>query len=86
MGKVVNTHLTCQQKGIHYNLCMLTNVHFGCRIINLHEREEIELRRLHESTISRKLGFSVNVPRKLMHAFKEMLSLGLILLSTMIAT
>jgi len=39
---------------------------------------------LYETTILRKLGFSINFPRKLMYVLKEMLGLGLLLPSTMI--
>ena len=85
MGKVMNTYLTYQQTGMYYNLYMLTNVYFGCGIIKLHEREEAELQRLYEPTILKKLGFSVNFPRKVMYVAKEMLGLGLFLPSTMIA-
>ena len=70
---------------MYYNLYMITNVYFGCGIFKLHRNEELELRRLYESTILRKLGFSVNFPRKLMYVSKEMLGLGLLLPSTMIA-
>ena len=86
MGKVMNTYVTYQQAGMYYNLYILTNVYFGCRIIKLHEREELELRRLYEPTILRKLGFSVTFPRNVMYLSKEMLGLGLFLPSTMIAT
>ena len=85
MGKVMNTHLTYQQTSMYYNLYMLANVYFRCGIMKLHEKEEIELRRLYESTILRKLGFSKNFPRKIMYVSKEMLGLGLFLPSTMIA-
>ena len=60
-------------------------MYFGCGIIKLHEREELELRRLYEPTILRKLGFSITFPRNVMYASKEMLRLGLFLPSTMIA-
>ena len=43
MGKVMNTHLTYQQAGMYYNLYILTNVYFGCGVIKLHEKEELEL-------------------------------------------
>jgi len=84
MGKVMNTHLTYQQTSMYYNLYMLTNVYYGCGIVKLHEKEEMELRRLYETTILRKLGFSTNFPRKIMYVSKEMLGLGLLLPSTMI--
>ena len=85
MGKVMSTHLTCQQAVLYYNLYMLTSVCFRCSIIKLHEKEELELRRLHESTMLRKLGFSTNFLRKLICVSKEMLGLSLLLPSTMIA-
>ena len=85
MSKVMNTHLTYQQTTMYYNLYMLTNMYYGCGIIKLNEKEEIELRWLYEPTILKKLGFSVNFPRKIMYVSKEMLGLGLLLPSTMIA-
>ena len=58
---------------------MFANVYFGRRIIKLHKREEAELEQLHEPTVLKKLGFSVNFPRKVMCVAKEMLSLGLLM-------
>ena len=43
------------------------------------------MRYLYESTILRKLGFSVKFPCNVMHVFKEILRLGLLLPSTIIA-
>ena len=73
MGKVMNTLLLHQQSAAHYNLYVLTNMHFGCEIVKLQKQEELELRRLCESTILRKLGFSINFLRKVMRVSKEIL-------------
>ena len=60
------------------------NVHFGCSIIKTHKREESELRKLHEAPLRSKLGLNINCPRDIMHISKEMLRLGLFLLSMII--
>ena len=43
VGKLSNTELTYQKTAMCYNLCMLSTVHFACRIMSLREKEEKEL-------------------------------------------
>ena len=70
MGKIMRTSLAHQQAAVYYNMCMLTNVYFGCGIIKLHEREEIALRKFYEAPLLSKLGFNVNFPRYTMFVSK----------------
>ena len=81
----MSTHLTYQEAALHYNLCIFTSAHFRYSAIKLHEKEELELRRFYESTTLRKLEFYTNFSSKLMHVSKEILGLGLLLPSIIIA-
>ena len=85
MEKLMNTSLTYQQTAIYYNTCVLSSVYYGCVIMTLNEKEENELRRLHEAPMLNKLGLRSTFPRDMMHVSRDMLGLGLVLPTTMIA-
>ena len=63
---------------------MLTNVFFSCGIENFIDTQIKELRRMCELPMIRKLGLGDKFPRKLLHAHKTSLGVGLIALNTVI--
>ena len=55
------------QTAIYYNVYMLTSVYFRSGIIELDEKEEIELMRITEPALLRKMGLSVKFLRTVMY-------------------
>ena len=64
---------------------MLTSVYFGSGIIELDEKEEIELMRIIELALLRKMSLSTKFSRTVMYESQNILGLGFMKLSTMIA-
>ena len=74
---IVNAHL-------YYNMYLLRRVYFGCGIMQLMPNQEKELIKISEPILLKKMGLSINFPRKLLYARKSALGVGLIKPSTMI--
>jgi len=72
------------QAAVYYNTYMIRTVYFGCGIMTLDPKEELELKRIYERPLLTKLGFSVTFPRYAMYARKSALGLGLMTPRTMI--
>lgn len=72
------------QATVYYNTYMIRSVYFGCGIITLEPREELELRRIYKGPLLVKLGFSKTYPRNTLYSRKSALGLGLMTLRTII--
>ena len=78
IGKLMSISLKFQETTMYYNL-------YDCGITTSNLKEEKELRRIYETPILIKLGFSNKFPRDIMCISKDILELELFLPSTMIA-
>ena len=83
--KLSIVEMNYHQTVIYYNVYMLTSIYFRSRIIELDEKEEIELMRITEPALLRKMGLSVKFPRTVMYESQNILGMGFIKPSTMIA-
>ena len=52
----MRTDIKMNQSRVCFNMCMLTNVFFGCGIANFNDEQIKELRKIHELPMIRKLG------------------------------
>ena len=46
--KLMKTEMKVHQAHMNFNMCMLTNVFFGCGIAKFNDKQIKELRRMHE--------------------------------------
>ena len=63
---------------------MIKSVYFGCRIIELTNRQEQELKRIYEELLLIKLGLSRNFPRDVLYSRKSALGVRIMMPSTII--
>ena len=56
MTKMMNLELNTYQVLTHFNVCLVTSVHFRSRIIELNDLQEKELQRMCEALMLTKLG------------------------------
>ena len=66
-------------------MCLINKVYFGCGVSMITPKQEEILMKMHEPVMLRKMGFSVNFPRKIVHAQKSALGIGLMKPSTIMA-
>ena len=64
---------------------MIKSVFFGCRVIELHPKEERELQRIYEEPILVKLGLSKKYLRAVLYTRKSALGISFMKPSTIIA-
>ena len=84
--KIMNIDINPYQASVYFNVYMIKSVFFGCGVINLNEKQELELRKLYEEPMLIKLGFSRNFPRKVLYMRKSALGIGLMAPKTIIDT
>ena len=63
---------------------MIKSVYFGCGIVQLHTKEENELKRIYEAILLSKLRFRKKFPRTALYSRKSALGIGLMTPSTII--
>ena len=63
---------------------MIKSVYFGCGIVQLHTKEENELKRIYEAILLSKLRFRKKFPRTALYSRKCALGIGLMTPSTII--
>ena len=61
--KLVNTDINPYQAAVYYNVYMIKSIYFDCRIVELTEKQEKELRRIYKEPLLVKLGLSRKFPR-----------------------
>jgi len=83
--KLMNLDINSYQASVYYHIYMIKEVFFGCGIVDLHPREEQELKRIYEAPLLQKLGLSKKFPRAVMYARKSALGLGIMAPSTILA-
>ena len=84
MAKLKNITIATLVAYIFYNIYLLTKIYFRYSIMYITSKQEQFLMKIYESTILRKLGFSVKFPRNVLYTRKLVLSIGIIKLSTAI--
>ena len=62
---------------VFFNMCLIKKVYFGCGVLMLTPKQEEMLMKIHEPVTLRKMGFSVKFPRKIVHAQKAVLGIGI---------
>ena len=83
--KIMNMDINSYQALVYYNIYMIRSVFFGCGVIELHPREEKELRRICEEPLLVKLGLSKKFPWAALYTRKSALGVDLMKPSTIIA-
>ena len=78
MSKLRSTPLTIGNAYVFFNMCLVTQVFFGCGIISLISNQEKILMKISEGTLLRKLGLSEKFPRKVLCARKTQLGVGIL--------
>ena len=58
--KLMRTEMKTYQAHMYYNVYMLTNVFFGCGIVQFNAKQIKELKRIYELPMIRKLGLGDN--------------------------
>ena len=84
--KMMNIELNPYQASVYYHVYMIKSVFFGCGVIQLNEKQEIELKRLYEEPLLMKLGFSRNFPRKVLYMRKSAFGIGIMAPKTILDT
>ena len=75
---MMRSEISAHPSHAYFNTCMLSNLFFGCGIVELQERKIKELKKTHELPMLRKLGLGKYFPRKLLHMKNPALGVGLI--------
>jgi len=86
IDKLNNTVIYPQLTYIFYNAYLIKSVYFGIGIICLTPNQELELMRIYEPTILRKLNLSSKLPRRILYTRKLSLGIGIMKPSTIIDT
>ena len=76
--KFMTVDMKLHQVYLYFNTYILTNVFFGCGIVNFTKKQCDELKKIYELPIMRKMGLGDNFPRKLLCVKKSALGVGLI--------
>ena len=82
--KFMTVEMKLHQVYLYFNTYMLTNVFFGCGIVNFTKKQCDELKKIYELPIIRKMRLGDNFPRKLLYVKKSALGVGLIEPATVI--
>ena len=82
---IMNMDINAFQASIYFNVYMIKAVFFGCGVIELNPKEEVELKRIYEEPMLIKLGLSRKFPRVVLYMRKSALGIGLMAPSTIIA-
>ena len=83
--KLMNLDINSYQASVYYNMYMIKAVLFRYSVVELHLKEEEELKRIYEEPFLQKLGLSKKFPRAVMYTRKSTLGLGIMAPSTIIA-
>ena len=78
IAKLKNTEIKPYLMCLYFNMCLLKKFFFGSGVIKLLKRQSKELRKLHESAISKKLRLGSNFPRAALHSRKKSFGIGII--------
>jgi len=82
--KLRNTLVTICNVHIFYNMYLIKQVYFGCRIIHLSPKQDEILREISEKVLLKKLGLSEHFPRDVLYSRNTVLGIGIIKPSTII--
>ena len=82
--KLKNTKMITTTALMYYNAYLITNVYYGCRILNITSKQEEILKKIYKPIILQKLQLSIKFPRKILYARKSALGIGLMAPSTII--
>ena len=82
--KIMNMDINPYQVLVYYNVYMIKLVFFGYRVIELHRKEENELKRIYKESILIKIGFSWKFLQTVMCTRKSTLKIDLMIPNTII--
>jgi len=85
MSKLRSTSISVVNAYIFFNIYLITQVYFGCRIIILLPKQEEILMYISQSILLKKLGLSKKIPRKILYAQKSELGVGILKSTTIVA-
>jgi len=85
IAKLNNTEIKPYLMHLYFNACSLKKVFFGCGVIKITNNQDKELRKLHETTLAKKLRLGSNFLRAAMHSRKSAVGIGLMKPKTVIA-
>ena len=84
VAKLNNTVLHLNLTYLYFNIYLLKNIFFRCRIVNLNEKQEKELQRMCKEMIAIKLRLRQKFSRYVLHTRRNVIGIGLIKLNTAI--
>ena len=84
--KLMTTDINTNQAYLYFNIYFISSIYFGFGIIELNQKQEVELKWIYEAPILRKIGLSSKFPKELIYARRSTLGVGLIAPNTALAT
>ena len=63
---------------------MIKSAFFGCRVVEITDKQDMALRKIYEEPLLLKLGLSRNFPRKVLYSRKSALGIRIMTLATII--
>ena len=86
MSRLRGTPLLIENAYIFFNMCLITQVCFGCGAISLNPTQENILMKISKGTLLRKVGLIKKFPRKLLCAKKSQLGVGILAPNAILTT
>ena len=77
IGLLKITTIATSAASMHYDMHLTKKVHYGGVIFHIDDSQERMLKSIFESVILNKMGLSIKFPRKVLHARKSALGVGL---------
>ena len=82
--KLNNTEMVTITVSMYYNIYLIKNVYYSCRILSISQKQEEILKKICKPVILRKLRLSIKFLINVLHTRKLVLEVGLMSLSTII--
>ena len=70
ISKLRSEPLIINNTYLYFNMHLIMQVYYGCRVISLTLKQEKILMQISKETLLRKVGLSKKIPRKILHAKK----------------
>ena len=74
----MNTDINSYQAYVYFNMYILKSVFFSCAVVHLTNKQIVELKRIYEVPLLRKLQLSTRFPKELLYIQKLRLRVGLL--------
>ena len=71
--RLMKSCMKMNQVCLYFNTHVLTNLFFGCAIVNFSKKQYDELKQTYELPIMRQMKLGDNLPRRLLHVSKSVL-------------